>query len=293
MKFVTYRNKRGEEFVGVLAISGDRVHPLRDLGYDCPSMLALLDGYSDRMHADLKERLSGNGGGVSLDDVLLDAPIPHPRHDILCMGQNYLEHALEAARSRGVEYKKPDYPIYFSKRVNRAVPHNGVIPAHADITQSLDYETELAVVIGKHCDHVKPEDVFRHIFGYTIVNDVSAREVQRRHVQYSFGKGMDGFTPMGPWIVTLDEFVSPPHLHIQTRVNGEARQNANTSEFIFDIPRLISELSAGIVLEPGDILITGTPSGVGMGFTPPRFLKSGDVIECEIESIGVLRNTVG
>ena len=230
--------------------------------------------------------------GIPLDSVKLAAPIPHPRHDILCIGQNYLAHAIESFKFKGLEYQKPSHPVYFTKRVNRAVADGECIPAHADITSQLDYEAELAVVIGKRCDHVKPEDVFAHIFGYTIVNDVSARDLQYAHSQYAFGKSLDGFAPMGPWIVTADEIPAPPALRIGTRVNGEVRQDSNTGDFIFDIPYMISELSGGIVLEPGDIVITGTPSGVGMGFTPPRFLKSGDVVECEIEKIGTLRNTV-
>ncbi len=146
------------------------------------------------------------------------------------------------------------------------------------------------------CDNcmsrVPADRVFDYIFGYTVANDVSARDRQINHVQYTYGKSMDGFAPMGPWIVTIDEFKSPPHLQIKSRVNGEERQNSNTNDFIFDIPYLLSELSLGITLEPGDILITGTPAGVGMGFNPPKFMKPGDVVECEVEGIGVLRNTV-
>jgi 2-keto-4-pentenoate hydratase/2-oxohepta-3-ene-1,7-dioic acid hydratase in catechol pathway len=208
------------------------------------------------------------------------------------VGQNYTAHALEGARYAGKEWTKPDWPVYFSKRVDRCVAPGGVIPAHADITSELDYEAELAVIIGKTASKVKPGDVFSHIFGYTVANDVSARDIQHNHVQYTFGKGLDGFAPMGPWIATVDEFAVPPRLNVKTRVNGEPRQDANTSDFIFDIPRLISELSSGITLEPGDILITGTPAGVGMGFQPPKFLRPGDEIECEIEGIGILRNVV-
>jgi 2-keto-4-pentenoate hydratase/2-oxohepta-3-ene-1,7-dioic acid hydratase in catechol pathway len=238
------------------------------------------------------EKLEAEGSGTPLSEARLLPPIPHPRHDILCIGQNYLAHALEGARYHGKEYVKPDYPVYFSKRVGLPVGQNGKIPAHADVTTMLDYEAELAVVIGKRMDHVAPDRVFDYIFGYTIVNDVSARDRQKAHSQYTFGKGMDGFAPMGPWIVTADEFLAPPHLNIKSRVNGEPRQDSNTSDFIFDIPRLLGELSAAMTLEPGDILITGTPAGVGMGFTPPKFLKPGDVVECEIEGIGTLRNTV-
>ncbi|MCD8350629.1 MAG: fumarylacetoacetate hydrolase family protein [Planctomycetaceae bacterium] len=292
MKFATFTDTSGRERVGALSDDATRIISLMDAGLPEWDMVGLIEAWSDAVRDKLQPLLSGQNG-VSLDDVTLEAPIPHPRHDVLCIGQNYLEHALESARYKGVEYKQPDYPMYFSKRVDRAVRPGGIIPAHDDITGKLDYEAELAVVIGKRCDHLRPEDAYQHIFGYTIVNDVSARDIQTNHVQFMFGKGLDGFTPMGPWIVTADEFASPPNLLVSCLVNGEQRQNASTSEFIFDIPLMLSQLSAGIALEPGDILITGTPSGVGMGFQPPRFLKKGDVVECRVEGIGSLINTVG
>jgi 2-keto-4-pentenoate hydratase/2-oxohepta-3-ene-1,7-dioic acid hydratase in catechol pathway len=269
------------------------VHSLRDLGCDVPSLIDLIVRYDDRLEAELKVGLARAGeDGLPLARVELQAPIPHPRHDILCVGQNYRAHAIESARYEGKEWKQPDWPVYFSKRVDRCVAPDGRIPAHAGITSRLDYEAELAVIVGKTASRVKPGDVFKHIFGYTIANDVSARDIQMNHVQWIFGKGLDGFAPLGPWIATADEIPAPPRLAIRTRVNGEIRQDSNTGDFIFDIPRLISELSSGITLEPGDILITGTPSGVGMGFNPPKFLKPGDSVECEIEGIGVLRNVV-
>lgn len=291
MKFVTYMLD-GEEMVGVVDATKGRVLSLWGLGYSYPDMLAFIAECTDAMLPEIADRAARSDGGAPLERVVLQAPIPHPRHDLICVGQNYVEHALEAARYAGREWVKPDLPVYFSKRVNRAVPPGGEIPSHADITSKLDYEAELAVVIGKRADHVREEDAYGHVFGYTVVNDVSARDLQSGHVQYTFGKGLDGFTPMGPWIATRDEFRTPPNLRVTSRVNGETRQDSNTSDFIFDIPRLISELSGGIVLEPGDVIITGTPSGVGMGFNPPRFLKSGDVVECEVEGIGALRNTV-
>lgn len=294
MKFVTYRDGEGNELVGVLSAAGDRVHSLRDLGCDAPSMIDLLARYDDRLAAQLQAGLAkAKEGGLPLAGAQLQAPIPHPRHDILCVGQNYRAHAVESARYEGKEWKQPDWPVYFSKRVDRCVAPGGRIPAHADITSRLDYEAELAVIVGRTASKVKPPDVFKHIFGYTIANDVSARDIQMNHVQWIFGKGLDGFAPLGPWIVTADEIPAPPRLAIRTRVNGETRQDSNTGDFIFDIPRLVSELSSGITLEPGDILITGTPSGVGMGLQPPKFLKPGDSIECEIEGIGVLQNVVG
>ncbi|MCD8140259.1 MAG: fumarylacetoacetate hydrolase family protein [Planctomycetaceae bacterium] len=292
MKFATYTGPDNRERVGALSDDDAKIIPLEDAGLPAWDMRGLIEAWSDAVRHALLPLLAG-GKGVPLNSVKLDAPIPHPRHDILCIGQNYLEHALESARYKGVEYKKPEYPMYFSKRVDRAVGPGGVIPAHDDITDKLDYEAELAVVIGKRCDHLRPEDAYSHIFGYTIVNDVSARDIQLNHVQFMFGKGLDGFTPMGPWIVTADEFATPPDLLVSCFVNGEKRQAANTSEFIFDIPFMLSQLSAGMALEPGDILITGTPSGVGMGFQPPRFLHKGDVVECRIEGIGSLVNTVG
>ncbi len=292
MKIATFTDADGRERVGALSDDATRIVPLAEAGLPEWDMVGLIEAWSDAIRDKLRPLLAGQNG-VPLDDVTLQAPIPHPRHDVLCIGQNYLEHALESARYKGVEYTKPDYPMYFSKRVDRAVRPGGIIPAHDDITSRLDYESELAVIIGARCDHLRPEDAYRHIFGYTIANDVSARDIQSNHVQFMFGKGLDGFTPMGPWIVTADEFAAPPDVLVSCLVNGEQRQAANTSEFIFDIPFMLSQLSSGIVLQPGDILLTGTPSGVGMGFQPPRFLKKGDVVECRVEGIGSLINTVG
>lgn len=291
MKFITYVDTNGVDQLGVLANDAASVHPLKNLGIACASMPEFIAAWSESVRATIQAGIAAPG--IPLADIALAAPIPHPPHDILCVGQNYLEHAIESAKFKGQEYVKPDHPVYFSKRVNRAVATGGIIGAHADITAKLDYEAELGVVIGKRCAHVRPEEVFEYIFGYTVVNDISARDLQYAHVQYTFGKGLTDATPMGPWLVTRDEFVDPPQLQVKTWVNGELRQNSNTSEFIFDIPYMISELSGGMILEPGDVVITGTPSGVGMGYQPPRFLKAGDVVECEIEGIGKLRNTVG
>lgn len=290
MKFVTYIDAGGTYRLGALTSEETGILPLHEIGFTFNDMADLAGQFDEALAAGIRERVGITS--IPLGDITLAAPIPFPRHDILCVGQNYLEHALESAKFKGIEYKKPANPVYFSKRVNKAVAHNGNISSHSDITTKLDYEAELAVVIGKRCQHVRPEEVFAHIFGYTIVNDVSARDLQNIHSQFTFGKGLDDFTPMGPCIVTRDEFSDPPHLQVKTRVNGELRQNGNTSDFIFDIPFLVSQLSTGIVLEPGDMIITGTPSGVGMGQTPPQFLKPGDIIECEIEGIGILRNTV-
>ena len=287
MKFITC-NHQGKEKPGVLSADGLRVHTLS--GYDT-LIDFIADYYSEGCAAALQ--LLKTDGGIPLCDVTLEAPIPHPRHDIICIGLNYTAHAIESFKARGAEYKPLPHPTYFIKRVNRAVKPGGDIPSHSDFTSQLDYEAELAVIIGKRCDHVAKEDVFGHVFGYTVMNDVSARDIQNGYGgQWAFGKSLDGFAPMGPWIVSTDELSSPPALKISARVNGEARQEGNTNDFIFDIPAVVSELSRGIVLEPGDIIMTGTPSGVGMGFNPPKFLRPGDVVECEIEGIGILKNQV-
>lgn len=292
MKYLTYLDDKKEK-VGVLSVDEQFVYDLAGLGYSFSSMIELIEHMTEEDNIKITQLINnGEYEKNKLENVKVMAPISHPKHDILCIGQNYVEHAIESAQFKGIEYKKPDHPVYFSKRVNKAVDPEGNISLHANITEKLDYEVELAVVIGKECSQVRPEDVKDYIFGYTIVNDVSARDLQIRHKQYSFAKGLDNATPMGPYIVTKDEFSYPPVLAIKTKVNGELRQNSMTDDFIFDINYIISQLSKGITLYPGDIIITGTPSGVGMGFQPPKFLNANDVVECEIEGIGILRNYV-
>ena len=204
-----------------------------------------------------------------------------------------MAHAVESAR-----YKKEafggdrPYAVYFSKRVNLATGDGDYIPSYPELVDSLDYEAELAVIIKKDAKNVAKEDAYDYVFGYTIINDVSARNLQTRHKQWYFGKSLDGFTPMGPCIVTKDEFVNPPVLQICSRVNGELRQNSTTDLMITSIEDVIHELSQGVTLKAGTIIAMGTPAGVGMGFEPPKFLKAGDVVECEIEGIGCLKKIV-
>ena len=221
------------------------------------------------------------------------SPIPRPRQDVLCLGINYAAHAVEADRfsSEAFGGERP-YPIFFSKRVNYSQGPDAAIPSHSGLVDSLDYECELGVIIGKDAANVTEKNAADYIFGYTIVNDVSARNLQTRHKQWYFGKSLDGFTPMGPCIVTTDEFSFPPKLGISCLVNGEVRQDSNTQNLIAGIAQIISMLSQGMTLQAGTIIATGTPSGVGMGMTPPTFLQPGDVVECRIEGIGTLRNTV-
>lgn len=234
-----------------------------------------------------------NCESISINSITKMAPIPEPKQDIICLGINYLAHAEESAR-----YKKEafggdrPYAVYFSKRVSYASADGEFIPSYLDIVDSLDYEVELAVIIKKDAKNVKKENAYDYVFGYTIINDVSARNLQTRHKQWYFGKSLDGFTPMGPYIVTKDEFVNPPVLKICSRVNGEIRQNSTTDLMISSIEHVIYELSQGVTLKAGTIIAMGTPAGVGMGFQPPKFLRPGDVIECEIEGIGCIKNIV-
>ena len=233
------------------------------------------------------------GARKAPDGVKLLSPIPRPRQDVLCLGINYAAHAVEAARfSREAFGGERPWPIFFSKRVSYSQGTEDVIPSHGDIVDSLDYECELGVIIGKDAIRVKREEVADYIFGYTVVNDVSARNLQTRHKQWYFGKSLDGFTPMGPCIVTADAFGFPPSVGIRCRVNGETRQDSVTSNLITGIEDIVVMLTQGMTLRAGTVIATGTPSGVGMGMQPPVFLKHGDVVECEIDGIGVLKNTV-
>ena len=221
------------------------------------------------------------------------APIPRPKQDVICLGINYKAHADEAERYSAEAFKKErPIPIYFSKRVTEAVGPEGYIESHPGLVERLDYEAELAVIIGRTVRNVPASEAASCIFGYTILNDVSARALQTSHKQWYFGKSLDGFTPMGPCIVTADEIAFPPALRISSYVNGEKRQDSTTDLLITGIADIIAELSSGMTLQSGTIIATGTPAGVGMGFDPPKFLKSGDEVTCAIQGIGTLRNTV-
>lgn len=228
-----------------------------------------------------------------LSEIVLAAPMPKNCSDVICLGINYMEHAAESAKFKNEEFsgERPN-AVYFSKRVNEALATMENIPAHGDITSQLDYEAELALIISKDAKNVKAENAKDYVLGYTILNDVSARDIQNKHKQWYRGKSLDGFCPVGPWIVTADEFEFPPKLQIKSFVNGELRQNSNTELQIFNIPFIIEELSKGITLKAGTVISTGTPAGVGMGFVPPKFLNIGDEVVCEIEGIGELRNCI-
>jgi len=213
------------------------------------------------------------------------SPIPRPARNIFCVGRNYAEHAKE----RGADV--PTVPVFFTKPPTAVTGHEAPV-THWPLTQNLDYEVELAVVIGKRGRDIPRSEAYRYVFGYTILNDITARDIQKKHTQWFKGKGLDSFAPMGPWIVHKSAVTDPHGLRISLRVNGEIRQAASTADMIFRIDELIEVLSAGMTLEPGDILATGTPSGVAAGFDPPRWLKPGDLVEAEVEGIGVLRNRI-
>ena len=282
MKLVTFLHA-GQERTGALTADETAVHVLPYADMD-----SLIRAGRKELDAAVQAAET-----LPLSEVTLLAPIPRPRQDVICLGINYHAHAEEAARYSAESFtKERPIPIYFSKRVTEAVAPGGFIESHPGLVERLDYEAELAIIIGKTAKNVKAEEAGDYIFGYTVLNDVSARVLQTTHKQWYFGKSLDGFTPIGPCITTADEIAFPPALKISASVNGELRQDATTDLLITGIPAIIEELSSGMTLLPGTIIATGTPAGVGMGFDPPKFLKAGDVVECTIEKIGTLRNTV-
>jgi len=228
---------------------------------------------------------------IAIGEVALEAPIPRPRRNIFCVGRNYHAHARELSASvfKDNDADPQAWPIVFTKVPECVVGPTDAVTLPTAISQQIDYESELAVVIGKGGCNIRRSDAMDHVFGYTIVNDVTARDVQMRHQQWDLGKSFDTFCPMGPWIVTADE-LDGTRTRVRGWVNGALRQDASTTDLIFDIPTLIETCSRGITLHPGDIIATGTPAGVGMGLTPPQYLKSGDVVRIEIDGIGVIEN---
>jgi 2-keto-4-pentenoate hydratase/2-oxohepta-3-ene-1,7-dioic acid hydratase in catechol pathway len=289
MRFATFtQGQSTERFVG--AVSADGLHLTR---LDIPveqaqkGVLALID-LVGKGH-DLSTL---SGPSLSMDSVVLVAPIPTPRRNIFCVGRNYHAHAKELSGSvfKANNADAAAWPIVFTKVPECVVGPNDqvVLPGQA-VSSQIDYEAELAVVIGTGGKNISRDDALKHVFGYTIVNDVTARDVQMRHQQWDLGKSFDTFCPMGPWVVTADE-LDGTSTQVRCWVNGELRQDGHTRDFIFDIPTLIETCSRGITLLPGDIIATGTPAGVGMGLNPPQYLKPNDVVRIEINGLGVLEN---
>lgn len=285
MKLVTF-NYSGKVEVG--AIREDQIINLSDFAGDMISLIEMVHGEIEQ----LKDQIESIPNGIPVESVELLAPIPEPRRNVMCLGLNYAEHAEEHYSASGRQTELPEYPIVFTKAPSSVNGPYADIPYDPTITQELDWEVELAVIIGRKGKNIPVEEAMDYVFGYTVLNDVSARDLQRRHKQFFKGKSLDGACPMGPWIVTADELTDPHHLRVTSRVNGFVKQDSNTAMMIFDVPSIINHMSCGMTLLPGDIIATGTPSGVGFARQPPEFLQSGDVVECEVEGIGIIRNKV-
>ncbi|MCC7105538.1 MAG: fumarylacetoacetate hydrolase family protein [Chloroflexi bacterium] len=291
MKYVTYR-RGSEERLG--AVVGSRVVDLAEAssGRLPANMLAFLD--AGEAAWSLAKEVAGRPGepSVPLADTPLAAPIPHPRRNIFALGLNYRDHIAEGAKARGEEVKMPPFPVYFTKAPSCVVGPDEPVLIEPEVSDKVDWEVELTVVIGKPGRNIPEDRAWEHVFGYTCGQDVSARDLQRRHGQWFKGKSLDTFAPIGPWIVDREEAGDPHTMRVVTRVNGVVKQDSNTSYFLFDIPVMISALSRGFNLEPGDLIMTGTPQGVGYARNPPEYLHDGDMLETEIERVGVLRNPV-
>jgi 2-keto-4-pentenoate hydratase/2-oxohepta-3-ene-1,7-dioic acid hydratase in catechol pathway len=286
VKLITYRYK-GETTIGAVS-EVDTVVPLTAVAGD---MLSLIELGSDGL-ARAKAALGQLAGAVALEQVSLLAPIPHPPRNIMCLGKNYVAHAEESFRAWGDRVELPEFPIIFTKATTAVNAPFEDIPYDPAVSDMIDFEAELAVIISRSGRNISRAEALSHVYGYTVMNDISARDLQRRHKQFFKGKSLDGSAPLGPWIVTADEIEDPQNLHITCSVNGVLKQDSNTSLMIFDIAETIVQLSKGMTLLAGDIIATGTPSGVGFARTPPEFLRPGDEIACTVESIGTIRNRI-
>jgi len=286
MRIATFTSE-GHRKVGLVSADGKTVTPLELTQAQADSgVLTLIEALAEG--GSLPEAA---GPAINLGDVVLDAPLPKPRRNLWCVGRNYHAHAKELAASvfKDNAAKTDDWPIVFTKVPECVVgPHDDVL-VPSEVSTQIDYEAELAVVIGKGGKNIMRSAAMSHVFGYTVVNDVTARDVQMRHGQWDLGKSFDTFCPMGPWIVTTDEF-DGAKTRVRCWVNGELRQDGPTENMIFDIPMLIETISRGITLYPGDVIATGTPAGVGMGMSPPRYLRAGDVVRVEIDRLGAIEN---
>ena len=273
MKYATFLYQ-GQQLAGAVDLGQQTVKPL---AFDMMDII--------------KQKTSFEAPSIPFSQITLLAPIPKPGRNVFCVGKNYHEHLKEVSQTAVSGDAVPEYPIFFTKADNCIIGPNQSIKLPKYLSSKIDYEAELAVVIGKTAKNITLAQADEHIFGYMIANDVTARDIQKRHQQWFLGKSLDTFLPMGPWIVTKEE-IGQQDLTIKCWVNGELRQESSISKMIFNIPSLIVTLAAGITLRPGDIIATGTPAGVGMGFNPPRFLRAGDHIKITISHIGDLENRV-
>lgn len=291
MQFATFLNPDGGEIAAMVDPARGRLWPLSEtLPGFAGGLLELVQAWSE-----LAPRLAPQGPGIPLAGLRLGPPL-RPRRNLFCVGKNYRAHAAEFAvsgfdRSAGGTEAMPNVPVVFTKTPETLIGHEAAIPHHQGVTEQMDYEAELAVVIGRGGRGIAREYAMAHVWGYTIANDVTARDLQKSHAQWFLGKSLDGFCPLGPWLTTADAF-TPQDASIRCWVNDELRQDANVNQMIFDIPGLVETISKGIALQPGDIILTGTPAGVGIGMSPPRFLRQGDHVRIEIQGLGVLGNRV-
>jgi 2-keto-4-pentenoate hydratase/2-oxohepta-3-ene-1,7-dioic acid hydratase in catechol pathway len=288
VRLVTFETKSGSVHIGALRANDSEIVVLDSVA---PSMLALIDGGEAALDK-ARAAVAAAANVVTRADVRLLSPIPRPKQNVMCLGMNYVAHAIESDLARGREPKLPEFPVFFTKALNAVCGDGDEVPLDPNVTSELDYEVELAYIFGKSAKNVSKADALSYVFGYTIVNDISARDLQNRHQQFFKGKSLDNSGPIGPCIVTADEIPDPTVLAIKLRLNGEERQHSNTGDLIFDIPTSIEYLTLGSTIEAGQIVCTGTPSGVGMGRNPKEYMKVGDVMEAEIERIGVLTNKV-
>ena len=295
MKLVTFiAQGRAGSRVGVLR--GDSVVDVMDCAgsppFDPSDMLSLIN-HGDAALSWVRRAADGAKSSIAQKRVRLLAPIPRPRKNLFCVGWNYLDHFREGEKSRPHVQEMPAHPTFFSRAPTSVLGAYDDVPFDARVTEKLDWEAELAVIIGAPGKNIGEADAMKHVFGYTVANDVSGRDVQRRHGQQWFkGKSLDGTCPMGPWIITADEIENPHDLAIRCTLNGVTKQESTTACMYFTIPRIIAELSLGMTLEAGDVILTGTPSGVGHARTPPEFMRPGDVLETAIAGVGLLRNRV-
>lgn len=289
MKFVTF--KHGDE-VAAGYLDGDHVVVCAK---GESASRAVLDLVSEGAEGIARWKAESSGQRFPLSAVTLLAPIPEPRRDIFCVGKNYYAHAAEFHSSgfdSSAKEEVPSAPVIFTKATTSVVGPGADVVGSLDPTASVDYEGELAVVIGRRAFQVSRADAMDHVFGYVVVNDVTSRELQRTHNQWVIGKGIDTFCPMGPYLVTADEVGDVTALELVTLINGEVRQQAKVADLIFDIPTLIETITRTMTLLPGDVIATGTPVGVGIGFQPPKYLKSGDVMQVSITGLGLLENRI-
>ena len=295
MKFVTFK-AGSEERLGILDDNKGVLDVVKAgkamVGRDLPGNMLSFIAAGDAALADARKLLDAKEGWMPLASVKLMAPIPHYKKNVFCVGRNYKLHIEEGARARGVPVSFPPVPEFFSKPPTTVIGNGDDIQWDSRCTQQLDYEIELGIVIGRKTRDISEANAPSAVFGYTIVNDVSAREVQKAHGQWFKGKSFDTFAPIGPCIVTADEFGDPSGHQLVLKVNGEVRQDSNTSDMLFNCRQIVASLSIGLTLEPGDTIATGTPSGVALGMEPPAWLKDGDTVELTITGIGTLTNKV-